>query len=611
MLKKNKIVLLAAFAGLICIIGCLLWIEFQPAEIPFYLEAQGENGTEQYACWRGENQQCYVFLPSYVEFSKSRIVMNTGDTLFLDGESLNEETDCSEFLENHIYDLTYDGLFGQQQFGLTFVKSGYIPVVHIDTESGDMEYVHGQKGNEEKAAIRIYDADGTLVCNDSLKSIAGRGNSTFGDEKKPYIIKFTEPKNLLGMGAAYKWILLANAFDLTNLRNYLVVQTAKKIGIAYTPDMQWVELYLNREYAGLYMLSEKIEVSENRVNISQHDSYLFSLEDRGRIITQNLPHYDTAAGQTVRIRYPEYQYITANDTIAVVIQRAENAIMREDGIDPVSGSAWNELIDIDSWARKYLVEEIFACADAGKWSQYFYVSGKNRKICAGPVWDYDLSMAISWQFAIPNIWYCNRLTAGGEPLAPWFEALSRKPAFMHHVVEIYKTEVLPILVELINEGIDEAAEKVAQSSKINAIRWSGAEKSEGEVWRIQKYLQERIEFLNDIWIEGTEYVTVRAYLGSQDGYVDLIMPADSPMDTLPAAQEKDLLGWYWAVDGTPVEPKQKVVPNAEIYALRGEKRQQNDRVIKLIPISVIAMMGIAIAGVELFRLKSKRWDAHG
>lgn len=605
MLKESKIALLAALMVLLAVFACLLWIEFQPAEVPFYLEVQGENGTEQYACWRGEDQQCYVFLPGYTDFARSRIVLNTGDALYLDGERLNEETDCSIFQENHAYGMTYDGLF-QQQLSLTFIKSGQIPVVHIDTESGSVEYIHGKKGNEEKADIRIYTADGALVCNDTLKSIACRGNSTFDEAKKPYTVKFTEPRNVLGMGSAKKWTLLANALDPTNLRNYLAMEVAKQMGVAYTPDMQWVELYLNQEYAGLYLLSEKVEVNENRVEIPQEGSYLFSLEDRGRIITQNLPHYDTAAGQTVRIRHPEVLDKTTNETIDAIIQRAENAILSEDGKDPDSGVAWDEIIDVDSWASKYLIEEITASIDAGKWSQYFYVSGDDEKIYAGPVWDYDLSMAISWQTEMPNIWYCSRLTADGNPISPWFEALSRKPAFMQRVMDIYETEALPVMMDLIDEGIDQAVQITARSSMMNALRWNVSDVPESDVERIREYLRQRIGFLNDIWLEGTEYVAVTAYLGDADGYTNLMMPVGSFMDTLPMLQENEFHGWYWTLDGTPVEPNQIVEQGSQIYALFTKTPQQNNRMMKLAPLGVIAVIGVGLLWIEVKRRKRSR-----
>ena len=595
------------FLALLVLLGvfaCLLWIACQPAEMPFYLEVQGEEGVERYACWRGENQQCYVFIPTYTDFSQACIVMNTNDTLSLEGEILDKKTDCSQFQANRSYALTYHGAFVEQKLDLTFVNIGQMPVIHIDTESGNMDFVHGKKGNEEKADIRIYSENGVLLSSKALKSIAIRGNSTSAEEKKPYIIKFTEPENVLGMGSANKWVLLANAFDLTNLRNYIALEAARKSGLAYTPDMQWVELYLNGEYAGFYLLTEKIEVNDNRVEIPQQDSYLLSMEDRGRVITQNLPHYETQAGLAIRIRYPEVLSKADQDTLAAVLQQAENAILAENGIDPYSGAAWDECIDVDSWARKYLIEEIFANADAGKWSQYFYISGDEQKIYAGPAWDYDLSMAISWQTAMPNIWYCNRISADGYKIAPWFDALSQKAEFMQRVAELFEKEFLPILEVLIDGGVEQYALTVANSSAVNALRWGKSAVPEGNVEYIQTYLQERLAFLKDVWLEETEYVNMTAFLGDE-GYVQLMVPAGATMNMLPEEQEGDLLGWYWSADRTPVTPDQKAVPDAQIYAMRVNKIsvQQENRVMKLIPLCVIAVIGVGLVCVAFKRMR--------
>lgn len=607
LLKRPKTAVCIALIGLLCILTCLIQIACRPADVPFYLEYESESGAEQYSCWRGENQKCYLFLPGYVDLSQSRIVMNTGDQVYLEGEALGEHTDCSQLQENWEYEMTYRGIAVEERLSLTILRSGEVPVVHIDTESGDMAYIHAGKGNEEKANIRIYSAEGVLTCHETLKSIAARGNSTFGEEKKPYTIQFTEPENVFGMGEAEKWILLANAFDLTNLRNHLVLESAPQMGLAYTPDAQWVELYLNREYAGLYQLCEKNEINANRVDIPQQDSFLFSLEDRGRIVTQNLPHYETKNGQVIRIRHPEVLTESDEEKLALLVQRAENAIMSEDGIDPDSGAAWDEVIDVDSWARKYLIEEIFANIDAGKWSQYFHIKGDGETIYAGPVWDYDLSAAISWQTSMTNAWYCNRLSPNAERISPWFDALSRKPEFMQRVVQIYMDEALPVMDELINNGIQQSEKIIAQSNIMNGIRWNRTSEPEGEVWRIENYLRERIRFLNDIWIEKTEYVDVVVYLGETNGYVNLSIAAGTPLNKLPELPEDDFFGWYHSADGTPVTPEQKVEADMQIYAVRGKTYAPSDRAIKLIPLGVIAMMGIVIAIVEFCRLKSRRW----
>ena len=69
------------------------------------------------------------------------------------------------------------------------------------------------------------------------------------------------------MGAAKKWILLANAFDASNINNKMAYDFAAKAGCAYTPECRWVDLYLNGAYTGLYLLSERNEVDSQRVDI--------------------------------------------------------------------------------------------------------------------------------------------------------------------------------------------------------------------------------------------------------------------------------------------------------------------------------------------------------
>ena len=69
------------------------------------------------------------------------------------------------------------------------------------------------------------------------------------------------------MGKAKKWCLLANAGDATFLRNVLSYKFAKTIGVDVTSDTVPVNLYANNDYLGAYLLTEKVEIGENRVDI--------------------------------------------------------------------------------------------------------------------------------------------------------------------------------------------------------------------------------------------------------------------------------------------------------------------------------------------------------
>ena len=102
---------------------------------------------------------------------------------------------------------------------------------------------------------------------DAAAKIKLRGNSTLWVNKKAYKIKFNEKQDLLNMGADKEWALLANYFDPTHLRNYYAYNLAKVLGLEYSVECKFVDVYINGIYNGLYLLSETVKTSKERVNI--------------------------------------------------------------------------------------------------------------------------------------------------------------------------------------------------------------------------------------------------------------------------------------------------------------------------------------------------------
>ena len=147
-------------------------------------------------------------------------------------------------------------------------QSAEVAAVFIDTESGTMDKVHASKSNKEKGDILLVRGDGSLDYQGALKHIKGRGNATWDMAKKPYNIKLDESADLLGMGSAKGWCLLANYADTSLLRNHVVYHLAEEAGIPFTMDSQTVDLYLNGIYNGAYLMTEKVEIGKNRVDIT-------------------------------------------------------------------------------------------------------------------------------------------------------------------------------------------------------------------------------------------------------------------------------------------------------------------------------------------------------
>ncbi|MDO5401565.1 MAG: CotH kinase family protein [Eubacteriales bacterium] len=508
----------------------------------FSFEAVTDQGTETIQVWTREDGAGFVFLPSYVNLDQLRI--QTKRPVFFDGTKMTYGKTCEKLSLDREYPLS--GVGGCTS--VTFLKSQGLPTLYIDTASGSLEAIHGSKENAEQAAMRLYSATGERVYYGNLDSIKVRGNSTAGEDKKPYNLTLSREEDLLGMGAAANWVLLANAFDVTNLRNKIVCDFAGKAGLAYSPESRWVDLYLNGEYAGLYQLSERNEVHPQRVAISKEGSFLVSMDFTESLAAQGTAYIETGSTEFgLRVRYSD----VSNQTIAEAWRSIEAATAAEDGVDPVTGKHWTELIDLDSWVRKYLVEEIFANVDGGRASQFYYRNGADQRLFAGPVWDYDRTLfnpCIYWEFGGTtqpdrsyNSFYvnCNSTSA--------YYHLYGRPAFYSYMTQVYQRDFLPLLRELSETGFFGYEEQIRHSSRLNQIRWSIPDAQE-QTQALWDSIAGRTAFLTGLWLENREYVRVLArYV---DRNVEYYLTPGESLSQLPQYPSYD---WYDARTGQRVD----------------------------------------------------------
>ena len=124
--------------------------------------------------------------------------------------------------------------------------------------------------NRTTGSMAIIAQDGTVDHADKLRQIRGRGNGTWGNEKKPYQIKLENRADLLKTGneeeRARTWVLLAEAGDRTLLHNRLAFDLALELGMETTSHSEYVDLYYDGEYRGVYLLAEKVEINEGRID---------------------------------------------------------------------------------------------------------------------------------------------------------------------------------------------------------------------------------------------------------------------------------------------------------------------------------------------------------
>ena len=599
--------------GLIPLLACLaclfaLQIKEQKA-IPFCVEVESAGIVEEISVWENADGVYYVFLPGYAELANTRIKLNTAEPVYVNDIQLSNGMTCEAFKVDESYELRFSAWGEERVCQVTFVQSANVATMCIDTASGSMKYIHAEKGNEETGKIRLYTADGSLNYDGELESINGRGNATWQFyEKKPYSLQLQTEADLLNMGKAQKWILLANANDSSNMRNKIVFDFVKEAGLAYSPDSQWVDLYLNGEYTGLYLLCERNEIHPERVNISAGNGVLVSLELEKRLVDQNYPYVKTTAGQALRIHDPKDVNESTKQEIAQVFQSIENAILAEDGIDRISGKHWSELIDLDSWVRKYLIEEIFANNDACYISQYFYMDNCEYPIYAGPIWDFDKAIGAdaNWQFMTSRAFYANRVYVDAATYTPWFSFLYQKNEFYNYLTEIYESQYLPRIIELYENRIEDQARIIIRADKSNRIRWNFNSDLMAEIDYMCDFLEQRVSFLSDVWVCGDDYYSVCACVEDDYHAYYAISPGEclTTLPVLPDNEYQTFLGWYYADTNLPFDSTAPITEDTEIYAKWADSSyKRKEQIFKLIPLAVIACMGVGVLWADIRRMR--------
>ena len=611
-MKKIKIII-SIFTSVLLLLT-IFTVRFDRLnEIPFYIKIETKKGEQKIDLWKNCNNEYFFFLPSYAELSKAKIYLNTESDVKINHLKLIHEMCCEKFELDIPYELVFNSFSKKEKSTITFVQSANVSTIYIDTESGSMDYINSKKGNEETGFLNLYNSSGGLNYSGKVESINGRGNYTwYGFDKKAYSISLQYESDLLGLGSAQRWVLLANADDPSNMRNKIVYDFAHKVGLSYSPASRWVDLYLNGEYYGLYQLCERNEVHTERVDLSQKDSFLVSLELKQRLDDQNYPHIVTNSNQALRIHYPLNPTNEQLNFLTKKWQSVENALISPENFDKLSAKSLSELIDIDSWAKKYLIEEVFGNIDANFISQYFYCDGfyGSSKIFAGPVWDYDHSMGSKslWQLTAPNTLFANRLYAKDGYETPWMYNFYKNNECYNKIVELYKSDFLPLLEKFVNNDIIAYYSKIEQASRVNQIRWN-TEDAKVSAEYIVSFMNDRIDFLNSVWIDQTTYCYVKADQGFGNAYAYFAVKHGLKLKELPSLADttyEKFSGWYYKDTNEPFDINKPIFEDTEIYAKwQSSSHKRIEQTIKLIPIAVISVLFIVLLAVELRRVRRK------
>ena len=359
-----------------------------------------------------------------------------------------------------------------------------IPAVIINTEDGA-----GITSKEvyKNSTVSILNTKEEWTLTDVAAGVRGRGNSSWGFDKKPYRIKFNKKQSVLGSTyQAKSWTLIANHSDKSLLRNYMAYEMGDRFDeIAFSSKHNLVDLYLNNQYQGVYLLCDQMQTGEGRVAIDEsiaadgNNGYLIERDARAPgegVLNQD---YFVFQGQEYTIKTPDTEDETYLNNKDVEIAYISNYMQQ--CLTAITSGTWDQvkdLIDVDSFAASYIVDELYANNDCGFASCYYY-KDKDGKFSKGPLWDFDIG-AGNCNYNLGNAERCEPNTSLWASAAnAWYGWLLSRDEFKELVaekLESLRTKIFDVLklLDLNDENNIYAANKNAMDRNFQKWQIMGA-----------------------------------------------------------------------------------------------------------------------------------------
>ncbi len=367
--------------------------------------------------------------------------------------------------------------------------SGNAPIVDKENYLDAEYYISVPEGSEFKAIASETEPE--------YLQIRGRGNASWKVPKKPYKIKLNTKTSILGMPAHRHFALLAcyGAHNEVGLFSYMTgLKIAELTGQPWTPRCQPVELVINNEYLGLYLLTESVKIDKNRVNIYKQPD---GCEDPALIPGGWLVEIDNYAEEN-QLLIPEYlENRTANMKLTYkspeVLSPSQETWLRNEftkinkslSLQATFNNDWANYIDATSMARYFIVREMIHDTDGYNGSFYLHKDkGPDSKWICGPMWDI---------FAITQKtdWVMNDHTS--YSMVHYIPYVTRTAAFREAFAEewsLFKSKL-----EELYDYVDSFS-AFREADKANGDRWDRSGHCDYKISLIKDYLNSNADWID-------------------------------------------------------------------------------------------------------------------
>lgn len=341
-----------------------------------------------------------------------------------------------------------------------------------------------------------YYLEGTLAVNGrggyedytGKTEVKGRGNSTWGYPKKPYRLKLNKKAEICGLGKAKNYVLLANHLDPTLMLNSVAFKIGRLLELPFTNHAIPVDVVLNGIYKGSYLLTEQIEVKENRVDLDENNSVMWELDS----YWDDEPKFkSTAFNLPVMVKDPDltteqFEYW----------KKDFNAFTTQFAKEPLEGNSYVDMIDIESVAKFLITFNLVHNMEINHPKSVFLHKEGNGKYVMGPIWDFDWAYdyeGTSNHFGRYNTpLFSSSMNGVGTAFFQRFLQDSRVKAIYKRTWQDFKNNKLDALLQY----VDDYAVMLKPSVERNSELWENTRSFDTKVKELKMWLRNRADYID-------------------------------------------------------------------------------------------------------------------
>ena len=381
-----------------------------------------------------------------------------------------------------------------------------LPVVYVTTVNGEepaCDYAFAPEGafgittiNNTKVAGRcmlLQHGDTLFDSGDYEKDKSGmtikiHGNtSAYYSDKKSFRVKLEKKNDLMARGdSCYydkNWVLLRTGDCLYTL---LGNEVSRLVGMPWTPDMMFVNLIVNNDYRGIYMLTEKVKRNADcRLNVDKHTGFII---ERDAYWWSEEVYLKTDFYQKeYTFKYPDDKDVTEaqTDSIRDYLNRFEESI---------DNGTYTDYIDLHTWTSWIIGHDILGTYDTGGSNMYLskYDNSTESLLQMATMWDFDsiLKTPDDWsRYHYDDFFYYHRLFNNENP--------TFKNAFIERFHELLPTIFNDLKAYLDTFEQSSTAKALTASYPYEYARWKYDDGTlDDKLHELRQWLDQRELWLN-------------------------------------------------------------------------------------------------------------------